>query len=288
LAWCLIGIPNLERGWTKLIRLLGPYFAVWCVYVFYEVMIQLSGQYVQQGLFSLGPHLLTNWQFFQNLVIPNPVSEPVRNFLLRNFPTWVLSLANLMAVVIRLALLLAGALTWWKGPKSARLWIAFSVIAYLPFLGWADGIAGSSRYFYLPAVGFSAFVAEVLRWTRDYLLRGKRTVLATMVPLVALFSFLAASLVVSRIWQQQMVANSEVRRQVLTTVGDYLDAADRTVSTVCLADFPDKFEDLHHALRLFYGIRPTWTESAALDGGDASCDTLIITYSNGQLSARES
>jgi hypothetical protein len=62
-----------------------------------------------------------------------------------------------------LALLMVIALTLWAStvaPPRMRFYTLWTLVTLLPFAGFRDGL--SSRYLYLPAVGFAALIAEVL------------------------------------------------------------------------------------------------------------------------------
>ena len=287
LAWCVMTLPKMERQWKKLAILLGPFFGIWLLYVAYEFTLQFSGGYVQKSLYVIGPHFFTNWQFFSNLIMPNPTSEPVHNFLVRVFPSWGLALFSALVAFVRLGLVMVGVAAWWKLPQYGRLWITFSILTYLPFIGFADGYAGANRYFYLPAIGFSALVAEGLWWIHDRLSEQTRTRFARLLLVIVFLGYWGSSLLVSRVWQKQMRENSELRQQVIQQVGDYANTADTSITTAYLVDFPDNVRDLSTALQVFYSIKSTWIASTALNRAQLSHDTLVIIYSQDRVIVRE-
>jgi hypothetical protein len=230
--------------------------------------------------------MITNWKYFSNLVMPNPESPPVHSFLLGRFPVWTLSLALLMAAVVRVSLLVAAVWLWWRGPKHVRYWLALAVIAYLPFVGFTGGHAGPHRYFYLPLVGFAALGAWSVWWLIKWLAeRGKLA--QTSMPLFALvvLGFWIYNLLPIRTWQKQVHANSQITREVIQVVGDQLATREVPITRVYFKDFPGRFSDIRLALRLIYNVGV----NLELQKGENKleekppADTLILLYRGGRV-----
>jgi hypothetical protein len=288
LAWCLIGVlPKLERSWAKVAVFLAPFFGIWLLYLFYELIFQYSERYVQKGLYGFGPHMITNWKFFSNLVMPNPSSLPVQNYLLHTFPAWITSFFRLTVILVRLALLALCLVLWWKGPKRVRLWIAFSIITYLPFIGFGEEFAGPNRYFYLPAVGFSILVAEALLWLYNLLGQRTRTATARLSLVIIIIGLWGASLLATRTWQIQMQANSKIRQQVLDKVSDYISETETPITIVRLVSFPGKFMDLRRGIKVFHDIATTWEQARDQDEDRLSPDTLVVRFDRGDIIVQE-
>lgn len=281
LAWCLIGFRSSQKRTIHGIAMLTPFFLLLAMYLIYEISFQSSGHYLQGGLYGVGPHMLTNWKYFSNLVMPNPTSPPVQSYLLRAFPPWVLTAAQYMTWIARAVLLLLATILFWKGPNRIRLWIAWAIITYLPFLGFTEGFAGPNRYFYLPAVGFSALLAEGLLWAYGYLRRHLNLRTAKAILVVAVLVIWGYNLVPIRVWQKQMIANSAIRREALGLVGDRLSKG--TVSKVYLQGFPDKFADLRTAIHVFYDLDAEWLDATVEESLQPLSSTLILRYDDGRI-----
>jgi hypothetical protein len=286
-AWCVLGLLPFERRWKQTAILLAPFFIVLGVYLLYKLLFQqTSGRYLEEGLYGLGPHLLSNWKYFSNFLMPNPESPPVRSFLLRAFPASVLTVAELALVLSRIALLVIGVVLWWRGPKHMRMWILLAVVTYLPFIAFLDGNAGANRYFYLPAVGLSALLAEGL-WRLFYTLREQRgTALSTLIMVLLLLSFWAYGLVPIRSWQKQMQSNTQLSQQVISALDEHLPMrAPAATSGVYLEGFSsEEFHRLQRIIRLVYGIDVIMVaEEAAVK---PPVEALVLLYKSDQVTMR--
>jgi hypothetical protein len=284
-AVCVLGLLPVERRWQQLVPLLAPFFLVLAAYLLYKVAFQqTSSRYLEERLYDVGWHMLWNWKYFSNLVMPNPDSPPVRSFILRTFPLWMVTLAEVAVLLSRVLLLLAGVLLWWRGPKHARLWLLLAVIAYLPFIAFTGGFAGASRYFYLPAVAFSALLADGLWRLWDRLRARQGTAASALVVGLLLVSFWAYSLVPARSWQKQMQANSHVNRQLISVLDEHIrDTAGVPAPDVYLKGFStEEFQRLQVIVRLVYGadaIRLTERDDAI----DLPDESLVLVYEKNRV-----
>lgn len=281
LAWCWLAIPRSQHKWRRVFAQLGPFFVVWGAYLAYELVFQSSGRYVSGHLYGVGPHLLTNWQFFSNLVMPNPASPPVQSFLARTFPWWVMGVAFVAVWVVRFGLATAGVLLLWRGAKETRFWVAWMAITYLPFIGFVEGFAGPNRYFYLPAVGFAALLAEGLRWMHGRLSARWGSSPALVVLTIVSIGLWCYNLAPTRAWQKQMEMNSQVRLAVLRLVDDHLDANRTPITQVILTGFPEKFKDLPVALHVLRAVDSVWAVSP--DDSPIAPSVLALCYDIGQV-----
>jgi hypothetical protein len=250
------------------------------VYLLYKLLIQqTSDRYFETGLYGFGGHLISNWKYFSNLVIPNPQSPPVHSYLMRTFPPWALTFADLGAGLVRVGLLVAGLTLWWKGTRDVRLWIALSLLSYLPFIAFAGGHAGPNRYFYLPSIGFSALVASGLTWSFRRVQAQRPSVIAVaLLPTVVLGLWLY-NLIPIRAWQKEMREDSLPVQQALYRVNELNDRRAAPVSTIYLVGFPlGASSNLSRAIRLMYGAQTDLVVAQQIDEPEVPVDTLILVY----------
>jgi hypothetical protein len=280
LAWYLIGWSSAERRFTQAAILTAPFWTVLAVYLLYKLLMQqTSDQYFEVGLYGFGYHLISNWEYFSNLVMPNPQSPPVHSYLLRNLPSWTLSLAYLAASLTRLGLIVASVTLWRRGTKHVRLWIALSLITYLPFIAFVGGNAGANRYFYLPAVGFSALAGEGLLWLFGRAARQRRAVLSTSLLTVTVVGFWIFNLLPIRAWQNEMRSNSQPIQQALHTVDGYIAKRARPIAKLYVTGFTAPISrDLQKAIRLIYGVDTIIVVDEQKDETELSMDTPMLMY----------
>lgn len=259
-----------------------PFFLILAMYLTFELPLQTAGSYVSQGHYGLGLQLITNWADFSNLVLPNPKSGPVQSFLSRSASLTAIHMYDIAVFSVRAALLGLAALITIFGSRVARFWLAFMIVTYLPFLPWGEGFAGPNRYFYLPAIAFCALLAlgsaSAYQWLRARLGLTRSVALLTAIALV----FWAYNLVPTRIWQQQMLVNSEVRRTAVRLTTSGLAGIPGLPPTVELQGFPDKYGDLRYGLADLLGVKTEWT--AASSNAEVSApDKLVLQYNNGRI-----
>ena len=289
LTWCLIELPLAERRLTRIAIVLGPFWIVLGVYLLYKLMIQqTSDRYFEVGLYGFGKHLISNWKYFSNLVMPNPGSPPVHSYLLRNFPSWTLSLAYLAANLVRLGLVVAGITLWWRGSEHVRLWIALSLITYVPFIGFVGGHAGANRYFYLPTIGFSALLAAGLWWMLGRASKQRGASVCTSLLTIIILGFWAYNLLPIRAWQKEMRENSRPIQLALYAVDNYNAKRATPVAKLYLTGFPlDQSGDLQKAIRLVYGVDTILVDTEQKDETELSMDTLMLMYEANRVVIRQ-
>jgi hypothetical protein len=284
-AWCILGLLPIKRRWRDIGILLVPFFIVFGLYLLYKVFFQeSSNRYLEAGLYGFGSHLISNWKYFSNLIIPNPESPPVHSFLVQTFPTWVISVADLALLLGRVVLMILAALVWLRGSKRVRLWLVLAIVSYLPFVAFLGGHAGANRYFYLPAVGFSALVAEGFMRFFDGFSKRRGVAPATAAVLFILVSFWAASLIPVRNWQGRMTSTSQVSREVIAALAEPLtDRASGASPDVYLQGFSqEEFQRLQQMVLLVYGIeaqRISFDEKPILP----SDESITLLYQNGHV-----
>ena len=134
---------------SKRLLMLVPFAALSAAYLLVAYVINSRNYVVTQGRYAVGIHVLSNMlDALVTLAVAN--REP-------------------------LALLIVIGLTLWASlgaPPRVRFYTLWTLVTLLPFAGFRDGL--SSRYLYLPAVGFAALLADALwlvrprleRWTR--------------------------------------------------------------------------------------------------------------------------
>lgn len=274
------------RRTRNLTLFLIPFFSILMVYLLYELRFQASGSYVSQGHYGLGLQLITNWVDFSNLVLPNPNSGPVQSFMSRSATDSAIRAYGAIVFSVRLVLLAAGLAIALFGSRVARFWLAFMIVTYFPFLPWGEGFAGPNRYFYLPAIGFSALLAfGAVAISRRIAARLGRARAATFFLAVALV-FWAYNLVPTRIWQQQMAANSYVRQAVVQLVKARILAAPGPAPTIQLRGFPEKYKDLGYGLTDLLGVKTEW-KMATQVGETPARGLIFLDYTEGCIELHE-
>ena len=177
--WLLHPEQSPERG-SLLRRLLAltPFAVVTAVYLAIAYIVNSRSYLVTEGQYGIGMHVFTN----------------VAHALL--------TLAVARRDAIGLAIVLAAYL--WAAtaaPPRVRFYALWTIVTLLPFAGFLGGL--SSRYLYLPAVGFAGLAAEVLWWARQPLAAWSRAGVAVWwiltIALTARFASFATKNV--RVWE---------------------------------------------------------------------------------------
>jgi hypothetical protein len=163
--WAFFGAFTVRTGrqtrMADLVRLYTPYAIVTIAYLAIDLQINSRNYVVTQGHYQIGRH-----------VIGNALDYIAALYVGRG------DIANFVLIAIGvLALLL-------KGSRRVVFATAWLLLALLPFVffTWSN----TSRYLYLPAMGFSMLVAEGVLWLDRTLMlrltpRARRAVLAVVI-----------------------------------------------------------------------------------------------------------
>ncbi|MFC2023893.1 hypothetical protein ACFLT5_04080, partial [Chloroflexota bacterium] len=180
-----------------------------------------------------------------------------------------LACSYLLRVAIPAGLLLL----LWRGSWRVRYWVLWIVLTYLPFTGFKGGWAGPYRYFYLPAVGYSALLAMGLWRLRAALGRRISWTAANAATVVLIVLWFAVWAAPSRVWENRMVDNGQVRRAVIDEVRR-VQSENPGLTAVHLAGFPVRFADLGRAVPKMTGVETT----RGNDPSVAAPHALVIEY----------
>ena len=128
-------IPRSRAEWVAIIRLFSPYLAAVAVYAIPDLTVNRQIYLVSESHYRIGLHA-------------------IRHGL--DYVVWLYvgkrNLASYVVIVCATALILAG------GTRRARFAIGWMIVALLPFVFFTWG--NTSRYLYLPAMGFAILLAE--------------------------------------------------------------------------------------------------------------------------------
>ncbi len=283
-SWYFLGIFPAIKNWRSLGLYLLPFLVVLGTYLAYKLLVQqTSDRYFQAGLYGVGWHVLTNWKFFSNLIMPNPASPPVQSFLARNLPAGALQAVGILVGMARVGLA-AGALIILrsKTPRH-RAWLALAIVSYLPFIAFSNDLAGAARYFYLPAVGFSALLAEGLIWVRARTTRVRT--LGRMAPVwVGLLAVVVwtVNLAPVRAWQSQMTDNSTVKTEYLDVMQAYVAQRQDPPEAVILRGFSaGDLGDIEKMTQLLYGLTPTILDRDDTYPAELAPNTVAVEFRSG-------
>jgi hypothetical protein len=264
-----------RRSWRSLL----PFGILTMLYLLYEVPFQLSGKYLHEGQYSLGPHLLTNWQYLANLVLPNLETGSLRTFFSSSgFGAYYRQLWDL-SLLIRVTIPFLLFLLYWKGEARIRYWVAWIFLTYFPFIGFAGGWAGPYRYFYLPAVGFFALLSEGLWYVRTVIKQRASPFAMTAIWMSVIGLWCLLWIYPVRIWENQMLANSQTRRWVIGELRPLDQTGVAPTATVYLAGFPERFKDLAYAVPIMTGNDTVWGSSVP----SPVSRILIVEYRDGSV-----
>jgi hypothetical protein len=147
MMWCFRTDAFLRHR-TFLLRML-PYAIATVSYGLISYVVNSRNYVVTGGSYGIGPHIFSN---VAGALVTLTVAD--RDFGSLFFGT---------------ALALGAALL---GPSRMRFYTLWILVTLLPFAGFEDGL--SSRYLYLPAVGFACLLADLLNSSRHVLARWPR------------------------------------------------------------------------------------------------------------------
>lgn len=151
----------LERGrfrrWKTGVKYVIPFFALGAVYGIAQLLVQSSNPLIKTGTWSLGGHVISNFSKFINWLFLIPPESPsgstfftqgAGGTLLR-----VLQVTGYVAIPIVFLVVIV------YGNKTERFAVGWIIVTILPVALFGTG--PSSRYVYLPSVGFAVLFGEV-------------------------------------------------------------------------------------------------------------------------------
>jgi hypothetical protein len=138
--WAFFGQARpLQRAIVDTARLAAPYAAAIVLYLAIDFSINAKSYVVEEGYYRLGLH-----------AVPNVLGYIVWLYVgRRNVLSYVLIAAALVALVV-------------FGTRRVRFAVCWMLLALMPFAFFTWG--NTSRYLYLPAMGFAMLVAEGIEW----------------------------------------------------------------------------------------------------------------------------
>ena len=128
---------------SRTVRLLAPLAVILMVYLVVEYIINSRNYLVKEGQYALGEHMLSN--------------------ALTALATFAVTPHSLLWLTI------LGILAIWAvlgAPPRIKFYALWTLVALAPVVGFRGGL--TSRYLYLPAVGFAALTAELLWSARSF------------------------------------------------------------------------------------------------------------------------
>jgi len=189
-GWAFAPSPPGDR-WSAHARRYAPYVIVLIVYLAIDIPINARSYLIGESHYRVGLHIVGN---ILDYIVTLYVGQ-------RNLPSYI----GTAGVV--LVLLARGS----RRVRFATLWMLLALLPFAPFT-WAN----TSRYLYLPAMGFAMLVAELVEWV-DRATAGRMTSTArhALVGIVVLaitvrFCLFAAEGV------ERFAARTEVYRQFIT------------------------------------------------------------------------
>jgi hypothetical protein len=133
--WAFAGAHPSAAAVTTAVRRYGPYALVAAAYLVPDMLVNTRSYLIEEGHYRIGWH-----------AVRNTLDYIVWLYVGKRAP---FSYA-----------LVAGVLAWiaWRGTPMARFAVAWMLLALLPFAFFTWG--NTSRYLYLPAIGFAFLLAE--------------------------------------------------------------------------------------------------------------------------------
>jgi hypothetical protein len=184
--------PSMQtrRGWMRLVRDYLPFVAIAAVYLAINLTVNSRHYLVEDGLYRLGPHVVTNiFSYIASLYVGE-----------RGVGWYALT-----ALVVGLLLV--------RGTPRVRFATAWMLLGILPFAFFTwDNI---SRYQYLPAIGFGLLLADGIEWV-DGVLRRRiddraRLALVSLVTAIVVIRFM--------VFASDAVANFTARTEMWRDLG---------------------------------------------------------------------
>jgi hypothetical protein len=226
----------------RLALALTPWLLAWPAYLWFQAYGFRFPRLMASGMYRVsldGRVVIRALRYMLCLILPDassPYTAPHFEALsarLYAFLLWAES-AALYVLPVALVLLL------WRGDRVVRFAILWISVSLLPFVFLTGPLA--ARYLYLASVAFAVWVGWLFARPAG---RGARLASVGLFLLV-----IAANLGANRLAEHARLANSAVRREIVTVAAA---AANETTGplTVFLAGVPDKYEDVVEGIIVF-------------------------------------
>jgi Dolichyl-phosphate-mannose-protein mannosyltransferase len=224
-------------GW-----ILAGWAVAWATYLVLEAFVFRFQRLITGGIYKaeLGWHVPINaCRYVMSLIAPDASSPFTAPHLIAISQRLYDTLVLLESIGVYAVPFVAAAI-FWRGGRVARFAIAWTVVAIAPFVFITGPLA--ARYLYLASAGFAVGVGWIVS------LPSTRT--ARLVMSVLFVGVLGANLVANRLAVQARLANSAVRREILTSIGASVNATTGPL-IVYLAGVPDKYSDVADGVVLY-------------------------------------
>jgi hypothetical protein len=139
-------IPRSRAGWAEALRTFAPYVVVAGLYAIPDLTVTRRSYMVSEGHYRLGFHAVRS---ALDYVVWLYVGK-------RNLLSYAVIVAAISSILV-------------LGTRRARFAICWMFVALLPFLFFTWG--NTSRYLYLPAMGFAILLAEGIAWLDRFMMR---------------------------------------------------------------------------------------------------------------------
>jgi hypothetical protein len=189
--WLLPPAGTVRQPFGQVTRSFAPFVVVLIAYLIAEYVINSRNYLVTEGQYGLGAHMLWN---------PLKALAALAVFPHRTLWLFILAAAALWAV--------------FAAPPRVRFYTLWTLITLAPVAGFRGGL--SSRYLYLPAMGFAALTAEALWSARGALRRWPRAGLTVWSVLAVALTLRFETFAVknARVWRSASVPFSTYAAQV--------------------------------------------------------------------------
>ena len=183
--------PPATHDWRGHARCYAPYGIVLAVYLAIDIPISSRSYLIGESHYRPGVHIVEN-------VLDYVVTLYVGR---RNLPSYIVTAGVVLLLVVRGS----------RRVRFATLWMLLALLPFAPFT-WAN----TSRYLYLPAMGFAMLVAELIEWVDRAAARRMKPA-----PRHVLVGLLAAAIAVrfclfAAEGVERFAARTEVYRQFIT------------------------------------------------------------------------
>lgn len=139
LAGWAFAAPPATNDWRGHVRRYAPYIIILIAYLAIDIPINSRSYLVGERHYRLGFHIVQN---ILNYIVTLYVGQ-------RNLPSYIATAAAVLLLLVRGS----------RRVRFATLWMLLALMPFAPFT-WAN----TSRYLYLPAMGFAMLVAELVEW----------------------------------------------------------------------------------------------------------------------------
>lgn len=200
-----------------------------------------SGAQMNAGAYRFGLHGIGNYRYLIGLLIPPPDYIPFVSLVTRLLPSQFMLVYSILAWSILGVLSISFVWVGIYGTALQRFAVLLILLAYAPFSMTTVGI--SLRYLYIPYAGFAILIADSILKLQSHLDTRWLTAGFTI--------FISANILAIWIWQFQMNENGRVRLAITQQLVSAYYRRDREVSSICINDLPDKYNDIRDAVRVF-------------------------------------